>query len=105
MARYPGTYHFTCDLSLEAILPILNDTGPWQWSFRDGDSEGFYLVTHAPPGRTKITITGEGPEFDLDVFRYPDDTAAVSSEVVHGTILKGLLPAVGAIAVRAVESS
>ena len=103
MTRYPGTYRFSCSLGLEAILPILNNAGPWVWSFRDSDTEGFYLVTHAPPGKTKIKITGEGTDFQIDVFRYTDDPVAAPSELVHGIILKSLLPAVGATDVRAVE--
>ena len=101
MTSYPGTYCFSCESSLESMLPILNDKGPWLWSFRDSDSERFYLITHAPPRRTKIKITGESPNYCVDITRYPNDPAAAPSEEVHGTMLKSLLPGVGATAVRA----
>ena len=36
-------YDFTCDRSIESMLALFNEAGPWQWELRDSAWYGEYL--------------------------------------------------------------
>jgi hypothetical protein len=43
-------YDFACDLSLEAILGIFNEAGPWHWQLRESAWYGDYLNARPAQG-------------------------------------------------------
>ncbi len=53
-------YEFLCDEPIEDLLAILNASGPWTWSPRDGHWYGDYLNTR-PVGGVRVRIH-EWPE-------------------------------------------
>lgn len=60
-------YDFGCNRSLEEMLSVLNDAGPWRWELRDSAWYGDYLNTRPKEGvRVRIhqyPQTGEAGEF------------------------------------------
>ena len=43
-------YDFSCNHSLEEIVGVFNDAGPWQWQLRDSYMVGMYLNTRPVDG-------------------------------------------------------
>ena len=43
-------YDFTCDRSIESMLALFNEAGPWQWGLRDSFWYGDYLSTRVASG-------------------------------------------------------
>ena len=38
-----SAYEFNCELSIEEMLKVLNEKGPWKWTMRDSHWYGEYL--------------------------------------------------------------
>lgn len=43
-------YDLACDRSLEGMLAVFNEAGPWQWELRDSAWYGDYLSARAEKG-------------------------------------------------------
>ena len=48
-------YAFVCDTTLEEMLGVLNEAGPWTWSLRDSHWYGDYLNAR-PGGGVRVRI-------------------------------------------------
>ena len=43
-------YDFICDRSIESMLALFNEAGPWQWELRDSAWYGEYLSARVTSG-------------------------------------------------------
>lgn len=48
-------YDFTCYHSIESILAVLNEAGPWEWELRDSALYGEYLNTRTT-GSVRVRV-------------------------------------------------
>ncbi|MEZ4769672.1 MAG: hypothetical protein R2844_14730 [Caldilineales bacterium] len=101
-------YDFSCDQSLEEILAVFNDTGPWQWQLRDSYVYGVYLNTRPMEGvhvrvheYPQAFINGPREEGFLALLQIDNDSLA-EKEDVDGVLLE-LLSRVSAAAINEIE--
>jgi hypothetical protein len=69
-----SAYEFNCDLSLEEMLKVLNEKGPWKWALQD-DSYwyGSYLVNNCRPVEGVRVRIHHPAEFYAGITRDPKD--------------------------------
>lgn len=81
-------YDFSCDQSLEELVDVFNDTGPWQWQLRDSYMVGSYLNTRPMEGMhvrvheyPQAFLKGPREKGFLALLQLEDDSAAEQEDV------------------------
>ena len=64
-------YEFTCELSMEEMLEILNKKGPWKWTMHDSHWYGDYLNCR-PEEDVRVRIHHPA-EFFYGITHHPED--------------------------------
>ena len=106
-------YRFESALTIEAMLPRLNEQGPWKWTERDNDRWGDYLSVipvGAPPRVANVRIFVEPEhqkvfvvELELRLASLDADADREFRTSTHDTLFNRLLPAVRARELRVAE--
>ena len=99
MIRDIYAFAFHSELSLLEMLQRLNERGPWQWTARDNNDWGDYIVAGAiePPHRGVVKILEDDGHFAINIelkSEAPDPQVAFAS--VRSIVLDQILPALEA---------
>lgn len=105
-------YDFGCNQSLEGILSVFHETGPWQWGLRESSWYGDYLNAQPVEGvRVRIheyPQTGEAGEFvglrgkGFSALLKIDAESPATREGID-EVFRGLLKKIGAEDVKEIE--
>ena len=81
-------YDFSCNQSLEEVIAVFNDIGPWQWQLRDSYMVGSYLNTRPMEGMhvrvheyPQSFLKGPREKGFLALLQLEDDSAAEQEDV------------------------
>ena len=81
-------YDFSCNQSLEEVIAVFNDIGPWQWQLRDSYMVGSYLNTRPMEGMhvrvheyPQSFLKGPREKGFLALLQLEDDSVAEQEDV------------------------
>ncbi len=105
-------YDFACDRTIEDMLAILNEAGPWQWVLSDSAWYGDYLSTHPIPNvRVRVHEYPQAGEAGVFVglrdkgfsalLQIKDESPATQAEIDE--VFRGLLSRISATDITEIE--
>ncbi len=101
-------YDFSCNQSLEEILAVFNDAGPWQWQLRDSYVYGIYFNTRPIEGvhvrvhmYPQAFMKGPREKGFAALLQVEDDSLAVKEDVDR--VFRELLGRVSATDINEIE--
>ena len=98
-------YSFDSDLSISAMLPVLNKLGLWLFVERDNDRWGFYIVSNAGrPEVAAVHIIQPWRRYSVNIrYESTDPRAPEDWAKMFGELYDRILPAIGARDIQVTE--
>jgi hypothetical protein len=105
-------YDFACDRSVEELLRIFNEAGPWQWALHESAWYGDYLNTRPTEGvHARVheypqmgeggTFQGERDKGFMALLQIEGESGATRAEI--DAVFRGLLSRADAAELRTIE--